>query len=238
MSFSKRFIKTAFNAIGLDIVRLNKIPLGTLLGLKHLSISTIIDVGANEGQFARKISKVYPNSHMFCFEPLSKPFEKLKKWGDQQNGKVIVINAALGDTEGKVKMMLHLDHTPSSSLLKTTPVCEMLYPFTQNTAFIHVNVTTLDKVMANFSVSLIPDILIKLDVQGFEDRVIKGGTETFRKAKACILEVNLDELYENQATFKDIVLMLYDLGFLYAGNLEQVYSDDGHVICIDVLFIK
>ncbi len=77
-----------------------------------------------------------------------------------------------------------------------------------------------------------------MDVQGYEDRVIRGGIETFRKAKACITEINLDVLYDNQARFKDIFVLLDDLGYRYTGNCKQRYASDGHVIWLDALFIK
>jgi hypothetical protein len=57
-------------------------------------------------------------------------------------------------------------------------------------------------------------------------------------AKACILEVCLDKLYEGQAEFKGIIELLYELGFKYAGNLDQSYADDGHVTFIDAVFVK
>ena len=41
-----------------------------------------------------------------------------------------------------------------------------------------------------------------------------------------------------QATFKQISLLLYDLGYHYAGNLNQICANDGHVIFIDAVFVK
>jgi len=237
-NFLKELIKKTFNRIGLDITRISKDPKHTLLGLCQLPIRSVIDVGANRGQFARAISKVFPDADIYCFEPLPVPFKELNKWAESQNKKVKIFNIALGDTEGTVEMLSHLEHTFSSSLLRTTEICERLYPFTKKQTTISVNLSTLDKVMDNLSEPLVPDILIKLDVQGYEDRVIRRGVETFRKARACLLEVNLDKLYENQTTFKDIFFLLYDIGFHYAGNLEQVYTDDGHVIFIDAVFTK
>lgn len=208
-----------------------------LLGLRTLPIDTIIDIGANEGQFAKSISKVFPKANIYCFEPLPYPFKKLSKWAENHKG-CKVFNYALGDREGNVELFYHLDHSPSSSLLKSTKVCEKLYPLTKKQTSISVKLTTLDKAMADISEPLIPDVLIKIDVQGYEDRVIRGGTETFSKARACILEIGLDKLYENQAEFKDILYLFNDLGFHYAGNLQQVYGDNGHVIYIDAVFMK
>jgi len=238
ISFYKKIIKKAFNQIGLDIIRISKSPKQSLLGLRHLPIKTIIDVGANTGQFARMILNVFPEAHLYSFEPLIEPFKQLKKWAGQQNGKATVYNVALGDKEGEVKMISHLDYSPSSSFLKATETCKRFYPFTKRQATTMVKLTTLDKAIAGMSKPPTPDILIKADVQGYEDRVIIGGAETFREAKACILEVCLDKLYENQAAFKDILFLLDELGYHYAGNLDQAYADNGHVIFIDVVFVK
>ena len=232
----EKLIKKAFNSVGLDIMRIQRAP---LLGLRHSPIRSVIDVGANEGQFARMILNVFPEAHVYCFEPLPVPFKKLKEWAKKQNGRIKVFNIALGEREGHAEMFSHLEYSPGSSFLKTTETCEKLYPFVQKQTSISVKVMTLDKVMANLSELLIPDVLIKLDVQGYEDRVIRGGRETFRiRAKACILEICLDSLYEKQATFRDILFLFDELGYRYVGNLNQVCADDGHVIFVDAVFVK
>ncbi len=135
-------------------------------------------------------------------------------------------------------MLSHVEYSTASSFLKTTNVCERLYPLTKKQVPISVKMITLDKWFNSLSTPLEPDILIKLDVQGYEDRVIRGGKRTFEIAKACILEVSLDELYKDQANFKGILDLLYSSGFRYAGNFDQAYADDGHVIFIDVMFVK
>lgn len=224
--------------MGLDISKLSKIPKHTLLGLRHFPFRSIIDVGANKGQFARMISNVFPDAYIYSFEPLPASFKELCKWAEIKNKRIKVFNIALGEGESEVEMFYHSEHSPSSSLLKSTKVCESLYPITQKQTSITVKSLTLDKIIANLSDPLILDILIKLDAQGYEDRIIRGGIETFRKARACIVEVNLDELYENQATFNDILLLLHDLGYRYAGNLDQTYAVDGHVIFFDAVFLR
>jgi len=240
ISFTKRLIKKVFNLVGIDIVRISKSsPKYSLLGLRNLPIKTIIDIGANKGQFARGMLNVFPEAQIYCFEPLPEPFKELSQWAEgQRNGKVTIFNLALGDMEETSEMFSHIEHNPSSSFLKTTKLCERFYPFTQKQTSIPVKLTSLDNWIKSLPNPLTPEILIKCDVQGYEDRVIRGGMETFSNAKACILEVNLDQLYENQATFKDISLLLYELGYYYAGNLEQIYTDDGHVIYIDAVFVK
>ncbi|MGC8888263.1 MAG: FkbM family methyltransferase [Verrucomicrobiia bacterium] len=85
-------------------------------------------MGANEGQFAGYISKIFSEANIFCFEPLPEAFKELSKWAESKNGKVKAFNLALGDYEGEIEMLQHTEHSPSSSILKTTKVCETLYP--------------------------------------------------------------------------------------------------------------
>jgi hypothetical protein len=85
---------------------------------------------------------------------------------------------------------------------------------------------------------LIDDVLVKLDVQGYEDRVIKGGCATLARARACIVEANIEALYEGQARFPDLLLAMGELGFRYSGNLDQTYDDDGQVVYFDAVFTR
>ncbi|MEM0173177.1 MAG: FkbM family methyltransferase [Sulfolobaceae archaeon] len=215
----KTLVKLSFNILGYDIIRLNNNPKATICGLKKYPIRTIIDVGANEGQFARYISKIFPEAILYCFEPVPETFEKLKNWA-VKNGNINAFNIALGDFNGDIEMLQHTEHSPSSSILKTSEICESLYPFTKKQKTINVRQMTMDNAIQSLNMTLKPDVLIKLDVQGYEDRVIRGGEEIFRNAKACILEICLDELYKEQANFREIIELLYNLGFNYAGNLD------------------
>ncbi len=233
----KRLVRNLVNKLGYDIRRISGNNPRLLMGLEFQPIKTVIDVGANQGQFAGYIRDIFPQAKIFCFEPIPDAVKKLKKWGEMQDNKVEVLPFALGDTNGKVTMFHHLDHSPSSSLLKTTRTVEGLYPQLKKQELIEVFLKTLDESMKPYALE--NDIFIKLDVQGFEDRVIRGGQKTLRRAKACLLEMNLDSLYEGQASFESLVTQLYQLGYHYAGNFNQEYNfHDGHVVFLDAMFVK
>ena len=223
--------------MGYDIRRVKNFPLLTLCGLRSLPIRTVIDVGANTGQFARYISRFFPQAEIYCIEPLPEPFKELKKWAETQNGRVSLLNLAIGDHTGTTEMYLHCDHSPSSSVLASTRVNESYYPFLKRQKKVPVTVTTLDLALKDTG-GLKEEIIVKIDVQGYENRVVQGGQEILQRAKACILEINLDTLYQGQADFRDLVSKFYELGFVYGGNLEQVYAEDGHVIFLDAVFRK
>lgn len=237
MDFKKK-IRTIFNVFGIDLVRLNHSPKQTMLGLRSLKISTVIDVGANEGQFGKSILKVFPQADLYCFEPLEVPFKKLRAWTDSIGNRVQCFNVALGDQEGALEMHYHNEHSPSSSLLASTAHGHQTYPQTISENITTVRVTTLDNFSGSHLNQITNGIMLKLDVQGFEDRVLRGAYKLLQKCDACMLEVCLDPLYEGQANFPDLVEILTRAGFKYSGNVDQTYGKDGRVIFFDALFLK
>lgn len=234
----KNKIRKGVNLLGFDLIRLHRAPKRTLLGLSRLNIGTIIDVGANEGQFARMVSGIFPKAELYCFEPLEDPFRKLSAWAQSQNGRVRCFQLALGDQEGEAEMHLHEQHTPSSSLLASTAVCHRLYPQTRAESITRVRVSTLDEALKDALGRMPRELLLKLDVQGFEDRVLRGGGRTLSQCRAVLLEVCLDPLYEGQADFFALAQLLHAAGFRYAGNFDQAYGEDGRVVYLDALFVR
>jgi FkbM family methyltransferase len=232
--------QVAFRRVGLDVHRWKRSPKYTLLGLRSLAIRTIIDVGAHEGQFSKWAARLFPDARLYSFEPLPAPYGKLSAWARAQSppGRVTAFNVALGDIEANAEMQLHVDYTYSSSLLPATGLTGLLFPETRRRATIRVREETLDGVVKREHLTLVPDVLVKLDVQGFEDRVIAGGRDVLNNARACIIEVDIDDLYAGQARFPDLVLALDALGLRYSGNLDQYCAQDGHVIYVDAVFLR
>lgn len=220
--------------VGVDVQNYFKSPSYTYLGLKDEPIDAVIDIGANAGQFAKRIIKVFPDASIYCFEPLPEPFEKLDSWAAGK--KVKTFNMALGNKKDKMEMNLHTDHSLSSSLLETTETTSELYPVTSNQQKIEIEVERLDDIAETTDLYRFKNILVKMDVQGFENRVIEGARKFLPRSSAVILEVSLDNLYDQQADFRELTGMLYDLGFSYAGNLSQVFGQDGHCIYLDAVF--
>jgi FkbM family methyltransferase len=173
-----------------------------------------------------------------CFEPLDQPFRTLTTWAATQAGRVVCKKVALGDQQGETTMHYHTEHSPSSSILTTTLHGESLLPQMQLQSGVRVPVSTLDKELEGIVDNLAPEILLKLDVQGYEDRVLRGATKLLKNVHACLLEVCLDELYVGQATFKDLVDYLDQHSLGYAGNIRQSYAADGRVMWLDALFTR
>ena len=218
------------HGLGFDVIR----KAGSLWLIKY-PIRTVIDIGANEGLFAKKFEKLFPDAHIYCFEPLSGPLKKLREWAKDKSDKVTIFDVAVGDKEEEKNMLFCPDRNPSS-FLKNTSVSEELYPGTAKQVPVKVRIKTLDEVMGK--TSLLPDILIKMDVTGYEDKVILGGKNIFSRSKVCILAISFSPMRENQPKFKKIYSIMDELGFEYAGNWAQHYAKDGSVIFVNAVFLK
>ena len=208
-----------------------------LLGLRELPIKSVIDLGANKGQSSQKFSSIFPSAKIYAFEPTEGAYQKLSKLA-QKNPLIIPFNLALGDEEKEIEFYEHLCYSQSSSILKNTKFHEADNPIVKEQKLVRIQQLTLDQVISSLPSPLEPDILVKIDVQGYEDRVIKGGIEVLKKAKVCIAEISVDVYYEEQASFEKIFDLLRQLGYSYFGNLDQVISKTGKIQYLDAIWLK
>ncbi len=221
---------------GYHIVRNHNNPEHTLAGLGGLDFRTIIDIGANTGQFARDIRARFPTARIYCFEPVPQAFAMLEAWA-AADGRAEAVQLALGDEPGRVEMFVHTNATTSSSLLPTTSRSHELYPTTVKQTTVSVAVQRLDD-WARLSGADLARALVKIDVQGYEANVLRGGPNVLAKAKAVIIEVNIEGLYEGQGRFRDLVQLLDAAGLKYAGNLSQACAADGRIVFVDAVFVR
>jgi len=203
--------------------------------LREKKILTIIDVGANTGQFAQKARKLFPDAKIYSFEPIPSVYEKLKKeFVIDVNFEAY--NTALGEENGVVSFFQN-EFSDSSSCLKMKDNHKEAFPFATNESKIEVRITTLDEVINASDIK--SPYLIKLDVQGFEEKVINGGKNIVENADYIIIEVSFVELYENQPLFDVIYNKLTKMRFRYIGNFEQLLSPlNGEILQADAIFKK
>lgn len=203
--------------------------------LKEFKFKTILDIGANEGQFADKMHALFPEASIYSFEPIPEAFSLLdKNFKDVQQ--VEGINLALGDSTGEITFNKN-ESSASSSFLEMADTHKNSFDFALQTNPIKVKVDTLNNVMTGKKINF--PMLIKIDVQGFEEKVIKGGMDIIKKADMVFCEVSFVELYKGQLLFGGIYEIFKNLGFSYAGSIEQLRSPETNAILqADAIFIK
>ena len=226
------FLKHLLRHYHLDIVRTH--PLYETI-LAPLQIKTILDIGANTGAYAKEMRALFPEATIHSFEPLADCFAKLETTM-QGDGNFTTHNFALGDTNSDTTIE-HSSFHPSSSLLPMAKLHKELYPKSASSQKETIQVRTLDSLLPTLSIT--GPTLVKLDVQGFEDKVIAGGKEVIRNASIVICETSFVALYEGQPLFDDIYRALSELGFVYYGSTARHYSKrTDTLIYEDAIFIK
>jgi FkbM family methyltransferase len=178
--------------------------------LKRLKPKTLIDVGANKGQFSLIARHLFPEIQIHAFEPLEGERELYKAVVSEP---VEVHSTALSDVTGDAKFFI-TSRSDSSSLLRPGANQQTAYGVVQSSEGT-VPVARLDEFFHPWN--LARPTLLKLDVQGAELRVLRGAERVLSLIDAVYCEVSFVELYEDQPRADEIVAFLARADFTLRG---------------------
>ncbi len=201
--------------------------------IASLRIDSLIDAGANCGQFSLMTRFEHPTIPIHGFEPL--PSEgKVYRQVFSGDPKVTLHDLALGETSGTAE--IHLSRrADSSSLLPIGDMQSKLFPSTEEVGTLKVRVATLDELQDVWGSA--GKALLKLDVQGFELSVLKGAKLALKNCAYVYAECSDVPLYTGQALYPEVAGFLKGEGFLPTRRAnEQIV--DGKLIQADYLFAR
>ncbi|GAA3881878.1 FkbM family methyltransferase [Saccharothrix violaceirubra] len=202
-----------------------------------VGVTTILDIGANSGQYAALMRESGFPGGLVSVEPLSGPFGDLRR-RSRDDRSWSALRVAVGDREGEVEINIAGNAGASSSVLDMLPVHEQAAPDSRYQGKEVVRMTTLDALSADLRLPL-RHTLVKIDVPGYEAQVLAGAAESLSSITAVQVELTLVELYAGQRLMDDVVETLTDRGFtLWA--LEPGFSDPrtGRLLQCDGLFVR
>jgi FkbM family methyltransferase len=202
--------------------------------IEHHGIDTVLDIGANAGQFGRELRGLGFRGRIVSFEPLSEAFKRLQAAARGDAG-WRVLNVALGDAPGTQK--LHLaGNSESSSLLEMLPLHLDAAPYSRYKGEETVRVETLDAVFEEVCKGA-QNIYMKIDTQGYEAQVLRGAARSLERIDTIQIEMSLAPLYSGQALFGDLYADLTNGGYVLVGA-ENNFGDarTGHLLQIDGIF--
>ena len=201
------------------------------LAAHGLRFSTVIDVGANVGQFSRAVLGFWPDAEVIAFEALPACADRLRR-ALASHGRVEVHAVALGREDGRIRFYPH-EYSLSSSALPVTPAARQEHSWAREQPSIEVPLRRLDTVLAD-KVPPRPTLL-KLDVQGFELEVLAGARTTLKSVDAVLLEVAFEQGYEGQPLFPEVNDWLSAAGWLLSGPID-VRREHGRIVELDCLY--
>jgi FkbM family methyltransferase len=205
--------------------------------LRDAAPATVLDVGAQYGQFARAAAIAFPGCRVVAFEPLRASIERLRRAVGHRPD-IQVLEFALGDRDGEE--ILHVSRNPgSSSVLRLEAAHVRAFPGTEIAREERIRVRRLDTLVNAGEVRLDRPVLMKVDVQGFEARVFEGCGTALDRVDALIVEMSLVALYAGQPLLADVRRLLESRGLRYAGEFDRVVSPvTGDVVQVDGLFLR
>ena len=210
----KKIINKILSNFGFSINKVRnkkELSFDDIYKLKLNQSPIIFDIGANRGQSIERFLKIFPNCTIHAFEPVKKEFLNLKE-KFLTNKNIYINNFALGDKIEDKKLNV-MARSATSSFYDLNENTEWLKitskQYNTNTKDFKkssedVKVITLDHYCEDKGIEFID--LIKIDVQGYEDKVLAGSKKIFSKdiVNAVETEIMFDDVYEKHLSFSDI----------------------------------
>ncbi|MEA2495161.1 MAG: hypothetical protein QOJ29_3072 [Thermoleophilaceae bacterium] len=195
--------------------------------------ATVVDVGANRGQFAVFAARRFPSATILCFEPLAPARAKLEAIvGDLREARVFQV--ALSDSAGDREMHVTRSDDSSSLLAPTERQVEASLSGATEVGVTQVEVDRLDSILD------IADIerpaLLKIDVQGAELDVLRGAEGVLGGFDEILVECSFVELYSGQALADDVAAFLVERAFRLVGRSAVARDGQGQPLQADFLF--
>lgn len=204
------------------------------LAIDKFTPKVVFDVGAHKGIVSSQICELYHPDVIVLIEPITEFYQELKDLSLAK--KQMVFNCALGESRGKQTFNIVASST-SSSLLKIKPNLNEVFNREMNIEKeVEVDIKTLDDIYLECEEKIID--LIKIDVQGYELNVLKGGRQALQNTKFVVLEVLLFNQYDDQASFEEIYLNLQSAGFKLRTTVGWLYDKSGLPLQFDAVFIN
>ncbi len=211
----KNIIKSLFRSVGLDLVKHPYTDITSSLDylklLNNHKVDMVLDVGANVGQYASDLFKIGYKGKIVSFEPMSKEYEVLKKAAASNSNWIVAPQAAIGDYNGEVEINIS-ENSVSSSILPLTDYVKETAPATRYVSVEKVKIKTLSDAALPF-IEKAERPFLKIDVQGYEEKVLLGAANIMPKLQGVHLEFSLKPLYENESSFEDMLRLVKSFGF-------------------------
>jgi FkbM family methyltransferase len=187
-------------------------------GTRHFGV--IFDVGANVGQTAYGLTRYFPTSDIYCFEPAATPFKKLKNaYGEQVRCFQRAFGAAAESrtlyVQGDSELNTFVPDGPRHHASVTAET---------------VQVDTIDRFCEEFNICAID--LLKIDVQGWELEVLRGANRMIDAdlVHFVFAEVGFRRADTDMAYFLDLHTVLETKGYLFAVLYDNFRWGDKKVV--------
>jgi len=241
MNNAERITKKIFQNFGVLIRKYNPATSEELRRTRlfeHYNIDLVFDIGANKGQYATGIMDAGYKHKIVSFEPLTSAYAAISAASKSYPNWTIAQRCAIGSRKEEIEINISANSV-SSTLLNMLDTHIEGAPESKIIGKEKVQVFPLDEIAQQY-IGNSKNIFLKIDVQGFEQEVLKGAQNMLNKAKGVEMEISLVPLYENQSwLLAEIVEYMTKKGFTMT-SIVPAFTDHktGKVLQCNGIFFR
>jgi len=224
---------------GFELSKLNEAPhFATLIQiLGSYELSTVVDIGANEGQFGRGIREAGFAGQIVSLEPLGDPFRRLSTEASNDPA-WSALNVALATKSGEHVMTVASNLGMSSSFLEMTDLHKVHAPGSVDDGTEVVRTIDWTELA-----DALPDgpIFLKLDLQGYEGQVLRdpASLAVIDRAGGVLIELSCAELYKGAWTPGECISFMESQGFeIYSLSPEWFDRNTLRLLQFNAVFVR
>ncbi|HEY4210562.1 MAG TPA: FkbM family methyltransferase [Steroidobacteraceae bacterium] len=197
------------------------------------NIEVVIDIGANEGQYGRRLRELGFRGWIHSYEPLPPALKRLRTRASADS-KWKVFDLAVGETAGSAT--LHVaGNSESSSILTMARRHLDAEPLSKTVGSVEVRTTTLPQVLQQAPEGR---TLLKIDTQGYEDRVL-GAMNCLDRVDLIEVELSLLEVYAGQTLFREMDARIGAAGFELVSLADGFFDrSSGELLQMDAIYAR
>ena len=179
--------------------------------LDHHGIDRVLDVGAHRGEYAARLRRAGYAGAITSFEPQSAAHAALSARAEADPLWIVAPRMAIGDSDVPVTLKLSAETDMSSVLDFTADMAQLL----SSSAYVGTEVASQQRLEAVFGAQTGPSdrVLLKIDTQGTEHRVIEGARGVLSRIALIQCELSVVPVYRGEPGYLSMIQRLDDLGF-------------------------
>lgn len=181
--------------------------------LARRNAETVIDVGANVGQFGQRLRINGYQGRIISIEPTSAAHAAVSKVAKHDPRWMVTERCALGATSGEAVEINIAANSQSSSMLGMLDRHVAGDPHSGYVSRETVPLMTLDSLLDRHIAVTSPSMGLKIDTQGYEAQVLSGLRRWDAFINVIQLEMSLTKLYEGSLSFIELYRIMEDRGF-------------------------
>lgn len=224
----KELVPYAWRKNVLDLVRPERPGIGPVLRRMNRDMSVVFDIGANVGDISQLMLHYFPKALIYSFEPCLDTYSQLvsniAKTGHSNRSRPFRLG--FFDEEKEATLNITSFHG-ANSMLDITAEYQKLHPHIEKVNTEQITLVRLDDFVSQHNIGHID--LVKIDVEGVELQILKGGPKTFSTSvDTVIMEMSFLRNPRDEGEYIKLFQVMHEYGFAPAEIYDVAHAEEAN----------